>query len=255
MIGAFNENSLEGILYASPMGHENWNIRHLFVVPKERRKGTGRALINKCMSSLYERGVSEISADYYSEDGDGTNEVDAFLHALGFSVRRVSRVLDTTLDALSEGASRFGKIVSVGDIRPLSKIEDELWEGLPDYFSGARISKKEGDTDAILYRKNLYHGTISRYLADEKKKIKAILLVRAYKDALSADYLWCDDSLGIAMVSLISSAVREALVSYPEHTHVTCHMMNPVAGRIVEKYVLGKTHYIGTLTEYISFLR
>ena len=254
MIGAFNGSSLEGILFAEPVGNKKWNISHLFVIPDERRKGIGSGLITKCRDELISRGAHALTTDHYSENGEGTDVVNEFLSVSGFLVQRRTRVLQTTLDALSEGAKRFKKRSRECEILPLSEMEDGLWENLPQYFSEARINRHEGDTDAFLYPKTFYHQEISRYIVNKEKEIKAILLVHINGDSISADYLWCDDSLGIAMVGIISDSVREALSFYPGHTNVTCHMMNPAAGRIVEKLALKKICYIGTLTEYISVL-
>ena len=102
-------------------------------------------------------------ASYFVDEemlNSDTDVVNEFLSVSGFLVQRRTRVLQTTLDALSEGAKRFKKRGWECESLPLSEMEDGLWENLPQYFSEARINRHEGDTDAFLYPKTFYHQEI-----------------------------------------------------------------------------------------------
>lgn len=54
-IGAFAEDELIGVAIATDDGRKGW-INRLAVLPSHRRKGVGRALIEKCEEALRKRG-------------------------------------------------------------------------------------------------------------------------------------------------------------------------------------------------------
>ncbi len=252
MIGAFEGNSLEGILYASPVSSAIWRIEHLLVVSDVRRQGIGSELVDECKRNLSMYGVHTLLAEHLASESP--EAMDLFLLDRGFIITSETTVMQTALGALADCADRFPGSRWNDDIHPLSEMPDDVWARLTDHFATARHEQSAGDTVTELYPRDIYHPTLSRYVADIYGNITDILLIRAYDDALSVDYIWCEGRLGGAMLKLISTAIDDAGGSYPPETDVSFHAMNPMTVRIAAKLASGGIENIGVMRKYCFWI-
>ncbi|MCR4797740.1 MAG: GNAT family N-acetyltransferase [Lachnospiraceae bacterium] len=253
LLGAFEGNSLEGILFAFPKEKDVWQVGHLFVVSDSAGKGLGASLLEACKRETASLGAVRLTAEYYAAGTDPNAE------ALHRCLAHAGFLLSGERIAMQSSLGEFKKGLPVRredpeGTKPLSVMEDDTWKGLGDLFAVGRVQKKKSDVRATLYPKTEYHPTLSRFIVDEKDGIQGIILIRPYVDSLSVDYLWCAGGAGLMMMKLIRAAIGEAGSLYPPDTEITLHAENPTVAAIAEKLAKGHVRTIGTLRRYVCDL-
>ena len=250
LLGAFEGNSLEGILFAFPKEKDVWQVGHLFVVSDSAGKGLGASLLEACKRETASLGAVRLTAEYYATESEPNAEAlhRCFVHA-GFFLSGERIAMKSTLRDFKNGLP--GRRDASGGTKPLLEMEKTVWDGLGDRFAIGRLQKKKSDVRSALYSKEEYHPTLSRFIVDEKDCIQGIILIRPYADSLSVDYLWCAGGAGLMMMKLIRAAIGEAGSLYPPETEITLHAENPTVAAIAEKLAKGHVHTIGTLRRYV----
>ena len=207
-----------GVLAASGFEEGFVKIDFLYVPKRERRKGIGREMMSHLKSLLLnpEFGIESFQCAYVKNEH--TEDLDAFLTAMGFEMDKGAETFGFLLGDLDIPKDRFQ--IKGGLIQELGALPARYFNQLADELRKRYESGEEGKAVYIpLEDRSYYDPDYSFLYIDENSVCQGCALVSRQVWGFMLEYVCCLKSEGTkTIMALLSALLKKGAAKEPPHT-------------------------------------
>lgn len=187
-----------------PIKESFLSIRWFYILPEYRRKGYGRALLNKLCDIAIDNKMAEIRMIF--PEIEDTANFDALFYEMDFAYR-VGNIVEvyTNLGEISAQETIKGKLIADSNAVPLSKVAPHVFKA---YYNELPAERKHLAEYLLPSSPESYDKDVSHVILDQNGRISAAFLLRYVNEALEPVlFLSNSKEKSIDLLKLLSKAL------------------------------------------------